>query len=277
MNVRLFAKAPLIKFLNFLNKYSLFRYTFDFIFDFSLSRTAFINHNGTRLKFSSPNQLISYRINTFSSKEPETLSWIDNLDPSDVLWDIGANIGLYTCYAASKGISVIAFEPSYLNIHTLVSNISLNNLSNLVTVVPLPLSNKCQVAEFNSRFTRLGSALSSFSDNIGYDGQLFTPTVRYNIPGVTVDSSLQSFDLPSPTAIKIDVDGLEHLILDGSLETLRNVKTVLIEVNDNFFEQSDSVNATLSSLGFRLALKEHSALIASSDTFDKTFNQIWIK
>ena len=277
MNFRLLAKAPLIKFLGFLNQFSLFRYSFDFIFDFSLTRTANVNHNGIKLRLISPNQLINYRIKTFSSKEPETLAWIDTLESSDVLWDIGANIGLYTCYAASKGIPVVAFEPSYLNIHTLVANISLNNLSSIVTIVPLPLSNKCQVAEFNSRFTRVGSALSSFSDNIGYDGKTFTPTVRYSIPGLTVDSSLKTFDLPAPSAIKIDVDGLEHLILDGSVDTLKLVRTVLIEVNDNFHDQSDSVQSTLTTLGFKLLLKEHSALIEQSDTFDKTFNQIWIK
>ena len=44
--------------------------------------------------FSVPNELNYFRVNTFSSKEPETLDWIDTLKPGTVLWDIGANIGL---------------------------------------------------------------------------------------------------------------------------------------------------------------------------------------
>ena len=277
MNFRSFFKKPLLELLKILNQISLFRYIFDFIFDFSLARTVNVHHKHVKLKLSSPNQLVNYRIRTFSSKEPETLSWIDNLKPTDILWDVGANIGLYTCYTASKGIRVVAFEPSHLNIHTLVTNVSLNNLSSLVTIVPLPLSNKSQIAKFNSRYTRIGSALSSFAETIGYDGKEFVPTINYSIPGLTIDSCCEIFNLPVPTAIKIDVDGLEHLILNGALETLRFVSNILIEVNDNFYEQSVSVESTLNSLGFRFIGKKHSEIISSSETFNKTFNQIWEK
>ena len=250
---------------------------FDFIFDHSISRTITIKHGNTILTLSCPNALVRYRIKTFSAKEPETLSWIDSLTDSDILWDIGANIGLYSCYAASRNIRVFAFEPSYLNIHSLVSNISLNNLSASVTIVPLPLSDKIQISEFNSRFTRVGSALSSFSSTLGYDGLNFSPSVVYSIPGLTIDSFVDIFRHSLPSAIKIDVDGLEHLILSGGITVLHKVRTILIEVNDNFYDQSVSVKSTLESLGFVMVLKDHSEMIASSTPFSNTFNQIWTK
>ena len=62
---------------------------------------------------SSANPRLDMRIKTYATKEPETLQWIDEFEKGSVLWDIGANIGLYSLYAAkSRQCRVIAFEPS---------------------------------------------------------------------------------------------------------------------------------------------------------------------
>ena len=58
-----------------------------------------INYKEIEMKFSVPNQLCQFRIDTFSTKEPETLDWIDSFSEDSILWDIGANIGLYSVYA----------------------------------------------------------------------------------------------------------------------------------------------------------------------------------
>ena len=43
----------------------------------------------------------SSAVRNFHNEEPETLEWIDTyIKPGQVLWDIGANIGLYSLYAA---------------------------------------------------------------------------------------------------------------------------------------------------------------------------------
>ena len=102
-----FLKLFIIRVFHLLNDLPAFGGVFDFIFDFSISRTKTISHGSVFLTLSCPNALVRYRINTFSDKEPETLSWIDSLTDNDILWDIGANIGLYSCYAAAKGIKVL--------------------------------------------------------------------------------------------------------------------------------------------------------------------------
>src|SRR5690348_10867014 len=63
-------------------------------------RTQSVNHGGVTLLFAVPNAACKYRADTFSSKEPETLAWIDSLPTGSTLWDVGANVGLYSCYAA---------------------------------------------------------------------------------------------------------------------------------------------------------------------------------
>ena len=79
----------------------------------AMSRSRAVRHHGTQLTFAVPNRLNRFRIDTFSTKEPETLDWIDAIQEGSVLWDIGANVGLYSCYAAkARRCRVVAFEPS---------------------------------------------------------------------------------------------------------------------------------------------------------------------
>ena len=91
-------------------------------------------HKEIKLLFTKANEICDWRIKSFSSKEPETLDWIDSMETNSVIWDIGANIGLYSCYAAKKifNSKVFAFEPSVFNLEILARNIHLNNLSALL-------------------------------------------------------------------------------------------------------------------------------------------------
>ena len=62
-----------------------------------------------------------YRADTYASKEPDTLDWLDaELNDEDVFFDIGANIGVYSLYAAAlnAGCRVFAFEPEAQNFAT---------------------------------------------------------------------------------------------------------------------------------------------------------------
>ena len=93
----------------------------DLFIEETMNRTQRINHNGVELLFSTPNSLNQYRADTFSIKEPETLTWIDGFEQGRVVWDIGANVGIYSCYAAKhRNCKVYAFEPSVFN-HELLS------------------------------------------------------------------------------------------------------------------------------------------------------------
>jgi FkbM family methyltransferase len=52
-----------------------------------------------------------------------------------VLWDIGANVGLYSCYAVkARDCRVFAFEPSVFNLELLARNIFLNGIADQATM-----------------------------------------------------------------------------------------------------------------------------------------------
>ena len=234
----------------------------------------------TNLKFYCPNRVNKFRIESFFTKEPETLDWLNSFKNNSVFFDIGANIGLYSCYAADqRNCKVIAFEPSVFNLDLLSKNVFLNSLSKNVTIVPIPMSNETKVAEFNMSNTTPGGAISTFGENYIHDGSEMNKVFKYNIPGTTIDNAISFFKLPEPDYIKIDVDGIEHLILEGITNTFQNVKSILVEVNDKFEKQNKNVKKILEDNGFVMKLKLQSDIVASSPNTKVTtiYNQIWEK
>jgi len=122
-----------------------------------LERVETVQSRGVVMKLAVPNSINRFRAKSFSSKEPETLDWIDQLPMGSKLWDIGANIGLYSIYAAQKRkCRVVAFEPSVFNLELLARNLFLNGLQERVSLVPLALSDKLAVNQLRMTTTEWG-------------------------------------------------------------------------------------------------------------------------
>lgn len=229
------------------------------------------------LKLISPSPLIRWRNETLFEKEPETIRWIDGHDRGACLWDVGANVGLYSVYAAkSRGLSVVSFEPSVFNLEFLARNIVLNDVTDQVVVVPIALNDRPLVADFELSSTTWGGALSTFEHGVSYSGEALRPNFSYRTVGLNLDRVASTFGLPSPDYIKIDVDGIEHMILKGGQQVLKSCKSVLVEVDDGFHEQARLCSEFLAGAGFNLQSKEHSKLMAPG-RFSNLYNQIWVR
>jgi len=163
--------------------------------------------------------------------EPTTLTWIDEATENSVLWDIGANIGSYVIYAGlKKNMKVVAFEPSPFNIEFLSRNIWLNNLESQVTVVPNPLSSDVAQAKLLMKSIEWGNSGSTFGENYAENGQPIEVEFEYQTIGFSMDQALTWLGLAQPDYIKLDVDGIEGLILSGGKTVLSKVKSLLVEV-----------------------------------------------
>lgn len=222
--------------------------------------------------FHTPNWLTEYRARTFFSKEPETIAWIDNFPLNSILYDIGANIGLYSIYAAkSKNCRVYTFEPSFLNLELLFRNIQTNNLQDKVTIIPLSLSNSSQIENFYMQEgdNTWGGAHNSSGSNITQDGKFMDNFVISSQIAISLDLLVEVFKLPTPNYVKIDVDGLENLILQGALKSLSKATGILVEVDERNVIQDAEIAEILGSLGF--------SKLNSIGTINLNENQIWIK
>ncbi len=253
------------------------RYAYGQIVSTAMSRTQTVHHGDIALTFAIPNALNQYRADSFSSKEPETLEWIDRIEEGSVVWDIGANVGLYVCYAAKKrNCRVFAFEPSVFNLELLARNIFLNGMTHRVTIVPLPLSAGIELSTLNMTTTEWGGALSTFGQSYGHDGKPMAKVFEFPTIGVSMDAAAELLQIPMPDYIKMDVDGIEHLILQGGCHVLKKARGILIEINDQFADQARESDRLLREAGFTLKEKRH-AEVFNTGMAQYTFNQIWVR
>jgi FkbM family methyltransferase len=169
---------------------------------------------------------------------------------------------------------VFAFEPSVFNLELLARNIYLNDLTPQVTIVPLALSDAIAVSTLNMSSTEWGGALSTFGKDYGHDGQALDRVFAFQTIGLSMVDAVERLRIPPPDYMKIDVDGIEHLILRGGGSVLERMKGLLIEINDDFAEQAKGCAESLRAAGLELVSKRHSEIVEESD-FRGTFNQIW--
>jgi FkbM family methyltransferase len=270
--IKKFVKSVIKTALDVAVKTTIGRYFFEELLSTALNRTTSLSHNGTSLTFTVPNSTNHFRVETFSTKEPETLEWIDRMEPGSVVWDIGANVGLYSCYAAKRQrCTVVAFEPSVFNLELLARNIFLNNLTAQVVIVPLPLAGQLATSTLNMSMTEWGGAMSTFGESYTHDGKPLVKVFEFQTLGLSMDDAVHRLEIAQPDYIKMDVDGIEHLILRGGPDVLSKVKGVLIEINEEFTHQAMDSFKYLSDAGLELVEKRHSEMFA--DTI--VFNQIW--
>ena len=245
----------------------------DAFLDAKVNEKSAVKIQGKSIQLSTPNFLNRYRHKTFFTKEPETLGWIDGFDKGAVFYDIGANVGLYSIYAAVKNDNqVFSFEPSFFNLEFLARNIHNNKLTERISIFPVALNDKVSISNFQLTSTEWGGALSTFEKGFDDSGNKIESTFIYNTIGFDLDHLVEVTKIPTPDYIKIDVDGLEHFILGGAQKVLNKAKSVLIEINDNFEQQRAVSEKHMLSLGFELVQKVH-----TESKQHPTYNQLWKK
>jgi FkbM family methyltransferase len=272
------------KIFNIITKRSILVWFKEFIQNESYKKIQILNQ---KINFFIPNQLVEWRVDTFHTKEPETLEWIDTFDKSGdfIFWDIGANIGLYSIYNSlkHKKSQTISFEPSTSNLRVLSRNISINNLFDRIKIFTAPLTkgeNKFLIMK-EGEFQE-GGALNSFGENFDFEGKKFSSKMNYQIYGTNINYLIDNKILDIPDYIKIDVDGIEHLILEGGNKYLSNkkIKSLSIEINENFTEQHEKVIEIMKKNDFKILHKKHSEDLFKNDPYNKfirTFNYIFIR
>lgn len=270
------------KIFKFLTKRSLLVWFNDFLQERSYRYVKILDK---QIKFFVPNQVINWRVDTYFNKEPETLEWINSFEnrENSIFWDVGANIGLYSIYNTLKNpnFTTIAFEPSTSNLRILTRNISINNFEKNLKVIPIPLTNRENTFQEmkEGQFVE-GGALNSFGEKFDFQGKVFEAKMKYTLLGTTMNYFIENSILDIPDYIKIDVDGIEHLILEGGDKFLNNgkVKSVLIEINEDFKEQYEKVLSLMKKYGFKLLHKKHNDdFYSKGDKFINSYNYIFTK
>jgi FkbM family methyltransferase len=183
------------------------------------------------------------------AKEPETVEWLlSHAATAFVLYDIGANVGVYSLIAATLGpeVRIIAFEPAHTTFPRLVDNIRANGVGDRVTALQVALGERTDILSFG--YARLDPGAA---DHPGISEVPGGTVARHSVLCYRLDDLVSHFGLPQPTLLKLDVDGAELSVLLGAAETLRNaeLRSVLVELREAD-ERSLAVERLLAAAGF---------------------------
>jgi FkbM family methyltransferase len=180
------------------------------------------------------------------TKQPGTIEWINTFRPESVFWDVGANVGVYSLYAALRGeTNVVAFEPAAVNYFLLAANCEVNRLDSRVDCLLVGLGSHKAVARLEvSQF----AAARSFS----FHGKRDQPHGgRQAALVLSMDQLIEEYGLACPNYIKIDVPGVTEDIIAGGVRMLQ--RPDVRELHIEFSEQSRNgrwITQTLEQHGF---------------------------
>ena len=165
-------------------------------------------------------------------------------------FDVGANVGLFTCTMADAGFTrVHSFEPIPDTFVRLKRNVRHNGIHD-----------RCVL-----NCTSVGAirGLAQFAQSIESPGvnRLATPAVPFahqlqQVPIISLDEYCSHYGIRDITLAKIDVEGMEELVLRGAKELMqrRAIKKILIEISPvnqpHVGLHVDGLLAAISELGY---------------------------
>jgi FkbM family methyltransferase len=199
------------------------------------------------------------------TKQPATIKWIDRFEPGSIFWDIGANVGTFSLYAAfGTSTKVVAFEPAAVNYFLLAANCEANNLSDRIDCLLLGVGRERAIDRLGVSQFRPGG---SFSFR-GKSSESFA--ARQSAIVLSIDQLVDEYGLPCPNYIKIDAPGSSEAIVAGAARTLR--RRELRQLHLEIREQSTGAQRIIDRLkdgGFVAAGKD-----LHGGTSDVTFERV---
>jgi FkbM family methyltransferase len=180
---------------------------------FSFMNTTTIEINNKNFHFEYYDKFDEYYKENGKLVEPQTRKWfLENLNSDDIVFDIGAHIGLYSILFSQKTDNVYSFEPTSTHDTLLLPNLERNNITNV----------KTQKIAFGSESGLLTEKIYKIWGQSPFkDEYQFT----------TIDDYVKSTGI-IPTIIKIDVDGFDYEVLKGGENFLKeNSPTLCVEVS----------------------------------------------
>ena len=129
---------------------------------------------------------------------------------------------------------------------------------------------------YDSEFIE-GWSMSSYGNKINFEGKKLNYKQNYRLLGLSIDFLIKNKIVEYPNYIKIDVDGNEHNILKGADDCLKSskLKSILIEINENYEEQYKIVTDIMKKYNFSLRYKKRNEILYKN--YSKIYNYIFDK
>jgi FkbM family methyltransferase len=149
----------------------------------------------------------------------------ETVKPGSVVWDVGANMGLFSFAAAGLAGAdgrVYAFEPDTVMVRLLRRSARLNPQAAPVEVIPCAVADDVSLARFHiAQRSRTSNALEGY-------GLSQSGGVREVETVLTVSLDWLAERLPPPDVLKVDVEGAELTVFRGGLKMLKAKRPVIV-------------------------------------------------
>ena len=167
-----------------------------------------------------------YLFNNFQSHVYENK--FVQLKNDDVIFDIGANVGIMSLNFANKARNgkVYAFEPTHYALKKLYRNLELNpELARNITVTNCFVSAK---SDDNPNIVAFSSwSLTNRTDS-DHEHHLGTPMSADGVASITMDDFVEKNNITKLDFIKIDTDGHEFEVFGGAKKSLQKLRPKII-------------------------------------------------
>lgn len=198
--------------------------------------------DGTSATFTVTEREEYIRVRSVVSEEQVLKTLMDRIEPDDVVFDVGANIGMFACFAGRvlESGRVIGFEPEPTNRRRAIQNLLQNADDVEFSVYSGALFDSDGKTELQVA-GGLGTGTHSLISHTGED--------TVTVPTQRAETLIDDQGYPIPDVVKVDVEGAEFRVLDGFGRYLSEVGTVICEVHtEKIQEFGDSVSAVESRL-----------------------------
>ncbi len=191
--------------------------------------------HGLKLLLDLEDQGLAKDLVLYKTREPFSVQYLNKFVAiSDIVIDIGANIGLYALLEAKLATEgkVYAIEPIPQNLDLLKANIESNNLKN-VEVFPLAISDRTGKGQM---YTYDKRNLASFNLN---ENARVTGSVDVSV--MTLDGFIKAHVEGPPSFIRFDVEGHEVEIIKGATDLLsgKSPLKIFMEVHGVYVNQEE--------------------------------------
>jgi FkbM family methyltransferase len=171
-----------------------------------------------------------------------------NPRPGDTVLDVGANIGFFAHFVASRcaATRIHSFEPGSDARQLLLLNRKTNRLEETITVHPVAISDRCDVIQLHSaKNTAQRSVFANEFVDINQEAE--------EVKSVTLDEAVNLSGADRIALLKIDTEGAEVEIAEGASQAVwSKIDRVAFEFHDHFRAGSrERVCRVLESNGFR--------------------------
>jgi len=166
-----------------------------------------------------------------SGKVCDAVPWLDRIEPliskEDIIFDIGANMGIIANWFAHRSKQVYAFEPHPDNISTIKSQKKLRNINNL-TLYDIALGDKESKMQLHVKGFHGHHSLGDVDNS---------PTIgKIEVNVRKLDDVFGELNIAKIHFMKIDVEGFEADVLNGASKLLNDKK-----INYILFELQDTI------------------------------------